>query len=137
MSEQFKAAVSVSEMARMAGLSRARFYDLIGSTFPWPVYNVSNHRPVYTRELQGICLEIKRIGLGFDGQPVVFNTKRHRPSERPKSPRKTVEQVPTGGRHGHLLNSLRALGLTSIKEEQVEAAMKVLFPNGFDGLDQG
>jgi hypothetical protein len=137
MSEQFKAAVSVSEMARLVGLSRARFYDLIGSAFPWPVYNLSNRRPVYTRELQGICLEIKRRGLGFDGQPIVFNTKRHCPSDRSRPTRRAVEQVPSGGRHAHLLNSLRALGLTSIKEEQVEAALMTVFPDGVDGKDQG
>jgi hypothetical protein len=48
-----------------------------------------------------------------------------------------MEQVPSGGRHDHLLNSLRALGLTSVKEEQVEAALKILFPDGVDGEDQG
>ena len=134
MSDQFKAVVTVSGMARMVGLGRARFYQLIGSAFPFPVYNVSNHRPVYVQELQEICLEIRRSGLGFDGQPVVFNTKR---KERSKPPRRMVEQVPSGGRHDHLLNSLRALGLTSIKEEQVEAALKALFPNGFGGVDRG
>ena len=140
MSDQFptKAVVSVAEMAKLVGLSRARFYQLVeAGVFPLPVYNVSNHRPVYVQELQEICLEVRRIGLGFDGQPIVFNTKRRRPSERPKPPRKPVEQVPTGGRHDHLLNSLRALGLNSVKEEQVEAALKSLFPDGVDGQDQG
>ena len=64
MSDQFKAAVSVSKMAQMVGLGRARFYQLIGSAFPFPVYNVSNHRPIYVEELQKICLEIRRSGLG-------------------------------------------------------------------------
>ena len=31
---QTKAVVSVAEMARMVGLSRARFYQLVGTTFP-------------------------------------------------------------------------------------------------------
>ena len=31
-----KAAVSVAEMAQMVGLSRARFYQLVGTTFPSP-----------------------------------------------------------------------------------------------------
>ena len=137
MCDQFRAAVTVSEMARMVGLGRARFYQLIGSAFPFPVYNVSNHRPVYVQELQEICLEVRRSGLGFDGQPVVFNTKRHRPSEKLRPPRKTGEQVPSGGRHDHLLSSLRALGLTSITNEQVDAALKTLLPDGVDGKDQG
>ena len=36
MSVEIKAAVSVAEMARMVGLSRARFYQLVGSAFPHP-----------------------------------------------------------------------------------------------------
>ena len=134
MSDRFKAAVTVSEMAKMVGLGRARFYQLVGSAFPFPVYDVRTHRPIYVEELQKMCLEVRRLGLGFDGQPVVFNTKR---KERSRPSRKTVEQVPSGGRHDHLLNSLRALGLTSVKEEQVEAALKTVFPDGVDGKDQG
>lgn len=137
MTDHFKAAVSVSEMAQMVGLGRARFYQLIGSAFPFPVHDVRTHRPIYVEELQRICLEVRRVGLGINGKPVVFNTKRHRPSERSRPPRKPVEQVPTGGRHEHLLNSLRALGLSSVKEEQVEAALTILFPDGVDGKDQG
>jgi hypothetical protein len=136
MGEQFKAAVSVSEMARMVGLSRARFYQLVGSAFPFPVHDVRTRRPIYVEELQRTCLEIRRRGLGFDGQPIIFNTKRHGPSQQSK-PRKPPEQVPPGGRHNPLLNSLRALGLTTIKEEQVEAAMKAVFPNGANGVEQG
>ncbi len=34
MGDQTKTAVSVAEMARMVGLSRARFYQLIGSRLP-------------------------------------------------------------------------------------------------------
>jgi hypothetical protein len=134
MTDHFKAAVTVSEMAQMVGLGRARFYQLVGSAFPFPVYDVRTHRPIYVEELQKMCLEVRRLGLGFDGQPVVFNTKR---KERSRPPRRAVEQVPTGGRHDHLLSSLRALGLTSVREEQVEAALKTLLPDGVDGKDQG
>ena len=34
--EQIKSVVSIADMARMVGLSRARFNQLMGSTFPWP-----------------------------------------------------------------------------------------------------
>ena len=39
MTVEVKSAVTVSEMARMVGLSRARFYQLIGTAFPYPLYN--------------------------------------------------------------------------------------------------
>jgi hypothetical protein len=52
MIEGAKAAVIVSEMARMVGLSRARFYQLRkAGVFPLPVYDVATRRPVYTEEL--------------------------------------------------------------------------------------
>ena len=35
-----KSAVSVAEMAKAVGLCRARFYQLLGSAFPYPIYDV-------------------------------------------------------------------------------------------------
>jgi hypothetical protein len=68
---------------------------------------------------------------------VVFYSKRHRPSGQSKPPRKGDQKPTTKGQYDDVRSSLRALGLTSVKEEQVEAAMKTLFPNGVDGQDQG
>ena len=68
MSVEIKQAVTVSEMARMVGLSRARFYQLIGSAFPFPVYNVSTKRPFFDESLQTICLEVRRRNCGIDGK---------------------------------------------------------------------
>ena len=45
-----KAVVTVAEMARMVGLSRARFYQLMGSTFPEPSRDEETGRPYYTEE---------------------------------------------------------------------------------------
>jgi len=42
-----KSIVSISGMARMVGLSRARFYQLVGTTFPWPLYDIATRRPFY------------------------------------------------------------------------------------------
>ncbi len=50
---QTKAAVTVAEMARMVGLSRARFYQLQDAgIFPLPLYDVSTRRPFYDEEAQ-------------------------------------------------------------------------------------
>ena len=75
--EPTKAAVTVAEMARMVGLSRARFYQLLGTTFPWPVYDVSTRRPIYVEEQQSICLEVRRRNCGIDGKPVLFYARRN------------------------------------------------------------
>ena len=51
-----KAVVSISEMARMVGLSRSRFHQLIGTTFPWPLYSVSTKRPFYDEDVAEIAV---------------------------------------------------------------------------------
>ena len=73
---QTKAAVSVAEMARMVGLSRARFYQLVGETFPWPVYDLATRRPFYDAALQSVCLDVRRRNCGVNGKPVLFYARR-------------------------------------------------------------
>ena len=41
-----KSAVSVAEMARMVGLSRSRFYQLVGTAFPHPLYDVATRATI-------------------------------------------------------------------------------------------
>ena len=72
MNIETKAAVTVAEMSRMCGLSRARFYQLIGNTFPWPVYDVATRRPFYDEEAQRMCLEVRRRNCGVDGDRFCF-----------------------------------------------------------------
>ena len=63
MNEQTKSVVSVAEMARMVGLSRQRFYQLLGGTFPYPLYDIATRRPFYTEEMQQVCLEVRKTKL--------------------------------------------------------------------------
>ncbi len=69
MFDQFKAAVTISEMARMCSLSRARFYQLIGSAFPFPVYSVSTHRPFLMKS----C---RKSVWKYDGETTVWMVGR-------------------------------------------------------------
>ena len=65
MNEPLKAAVTVTEMARMVGLSRARFYQLVNEgVFPPPVYSVRTRRPIYVEDLQKVCLEVRHRNCG-------------------------------------------------------------------------
>lgn len=127
MGEQTKAAVSVAEMSRMVGLSRGRFYQLIGSAFPYPVYNVFTRRPFYDQEAQELCLEVRRRNCGINGKPILFYC-RHAPKAAPK--KRNVQNL-----NAELLDGLKSLGLTATSA-QVEAAIKTLFPKGIDGRDQ-
>ena len=128
---QTKAAVSVSEMARMCSLGRSRFYQLIGSAFPEPTRD-ERDRPYFTEEQQRQCLEVRRRNLGIDGKVVLFYAPRH--SVPASVPRRKPKQVST---HPGVLDGVRALGLATATATQVDEAVKQLFPRGVDRVDPG
>ena len=127
--DETKKIVSAAEMARMVGLSRTRFYQLmVGGTFPPPLYDVATKRPFYPDELQHICLEVRRRNCGIDGKPVLFYCRRGAEGATPKKLKK-VKPV-DGAKHADLLDGLRALGLATATTVQVTVAVKELFPKG-------
>ena len=137
MSEEFqtKAAVSVAEMARMVGLSRSRFYQLIGTAFPQPERQPGTGRPVYTEALQQVCLEVRRRNCGIDGKPVLFYASRlGTGSAKPKPPKPKLE--PKGKNISALIDGLNSLGLTTATAAQVQKVTQELFPNATEGIDQ-
>lgn len=135
MSDELKAVVTVAEMARMVGLSRARFYQLQkAGVFPPPIYDKG--RPVYTQELQDVCLEVRRKNRGINGETVLFYARRPPSvSRKPKKPAKTP--APKNKDIATLLAGLNSLGLTTATAAQVEQVTKELFPNGIEHCDQG
>lgn len=138
MNDQLKAVVSVSEMARMVGLSRQRFYQLQGSAFPEAKRDRETNRPYYDEELQQVCLEVRRRNCGVDGKPILFYTRRQHPlGQQPKKTRKSTRPAKPKRRHTELLDGLESLGLASANEEDVGAALAQLFPDGTDGVDFG
>jgi hypothetical protein len=142
MFDQMKAAVTISEMARMVGLSRARFYQLIGTAFPWPVYSLSTKRPFFNEDLQKVCLEVRRRNCGVDGRPVLFYARQHEHSltPRPTPKRKPISKPkapPPDDGLLDILEGVRSLGLTMTTYAQVEAAVKTAFPNGTREVPKG
>ena len=126
---QTKAAVSVAEMARMVGLSRARFYQLAGTTFPWPLYDLATRRPFYNEELQSICLNVRRRNCGIDGRPVLFYAPRPLAATVPvRKPRKAA--AARDDRHADLLDGLRGLGLAGVTAAEVAEAVQTCYPTG-------
>jgi hypothetical protein len=131
--ENTKAVVSISEMARMVGLSRSRFHQLIGTTFPWPLYDVKTRRPFYPENLQVVCLEVRRRNCGIDSKPVLFYSRRPvgtitvRQPNKPKPPKHD---------YANLLDGLKGLGLVNVTGSQVNEAVKKLFPQWEPGSDQ-
>lgn len=131
-----KDAVSIAEMARMVGLSRARFYQLVGSTFPYPIYDVATRRPFYPSDLQAMCLEVRRRNFGIDGKPVLFYARRM--VIAPAMPKRAMKKpVVVNNQYDDLLDGLRALGLMDVTAAQVGAAVKQLYPSGVNGTDEG
>ena len=132
-----KAIVTVSEMARMCSLSRARFYQLVqAGVFPEPVYCLSNRRPVYVEELQEVCLEVRRRNCGANGRPVLFYARGHRSSALPKPTRAPKSKPPQVAPHADLIDGLAALGTTATAA-QVEAAIRAVYPGGTGGAEPG
>ena len=129
-----KAAVSIAEMSRMVGLSRARFYQLMGKTFPWPLYSVSNRRPFYDEVLQEVCLSVRRRNCGIDGKPILFYSRRinHTTIRKLKKPPVKVEAA-----HDEILEGLRGLGLTTATNLEVASVVKELFPKGVNNESRG
>ena len=141
--EPMKTIISISEMARQVGLSRARFYQLMGSTFPWPVYSVSNRRPFYDEELQYLCLGVRRRNCGIDGKPVLFYSKRGITNTTAPI-RRTKKVVPTSPpvkveatAHEEIFDGLRGLGLLTATMAEVTAAVKELYPAGVKNENRG
>jgi hypothetical protein len=133
MNNETKAVVSVSEMARMVGLSRQRFYQLKGTTFPHPLYHAATRRPFYPTDLQQVCLDVRRRNFGVDGKPVMFYCTGHRPRvQKPVRKRKPEKK---SKQYAGLMDGLTALGLV-VSQDRVAQAVKQLFPNGIGGADE-
>lgn len=125
-----KAAVSVSDMAAMCQLSRSRFHALVrDGVFPKPRQD-GGRRPYYPHDLIQKCLDIRRTGIGANGQVVLFN---RRAASRPAAAKPAA---PATASHPELVESLRSLGL-AVTGEVVGAAVEALFAGGTDGVEHG
>jgi predicted DNA-binding transcriptional regulator AlpA len=132
-----KMAVTVAEMARMVGLSRARFYQLMKQgVFPQPRMDESKKRPFYDQELQKACLEVRRRNQGVNGQVVLFYARRQEIAPTKAKVRKGVV-VPKTEPHGELVEALRSLGLTTVTAAEVGQAVTELFGGRTSGKDEG
>lgn len=138
-----KTAVSVTEMARMVGLSRARFYQLVkAGTFPAPDVEPNTGRPFFSEEKQRLCLEVRRRNCGIDGKPVLFYSRRrdfgHNNQVQLTGRHKTKQPKPkaTTNPYADLIDHLAQVKVI-VTAAQVEAVVKENFPEGTEGIDQG
>lgn len=131
-----KSAVSVTEMAQMVGLSRARFYQLVRSgTFPAAECDPVSKRPFYGEGPQKVCLEVRRRNCGIDGKPILFYSRRRGTGAKlAKRPAAKAKAGP--GEYDDLIDLLNSAKITATPS-QVGAAVKAAYPGGTAGIDAG
>ena len=137
--------VSISEMARMLGLSRARFYQLMNAgVLPQPTRTGETGRPFFTRQQQEQCIEVRRTNRGVNGQAILFYAMRTpspaptpAPSRQPR--RRSASQRPRRSGDDAALTELRhglsQLGVGEITEQAVRAALAEAYPDGWSNVD--
>lgn len=131
-----KAVVSVTEMARMVGLSRARFYQLKqAGIFPPPKIDELSGRPVYDQDLQRQCVHVRRTNCGINGKPIVFYSRRRDFGMTKVVTPKIASKPKATAKHAELISGLKSLGLAVATTSQVEAALAEVFPQGTAEVD--
>ncbi|MBC8472619.1 MAG: hypothetical protein H8D56_24405 [Planctomycetes bacterium] len=123
----YKSICTVTELARKLELSRARFYQLQKTgVFPAPVYCLYTKRPFYPVDLQEKCLEIRGTGIGHNGRPIIFYSKRDGATTKPNS---CSEQ-----KYRELSDALKQMGLKTSPAKAGKAFMTI-YPDDWKKLD--
>jgi hypothetical protein len=136
MIDKIRPVVSVAGMARLVGLSRQRFHQLMREgVFPPPVYDIATRRPHYTEELQQVCLSVKEKNFGINGRVVLFYARLTGVVLGKTQVRRSASPTRTP-KHNGLIAGLKGLGLATITEQQIEAALKELYPDGTAGVGE-
>jgi hypothetical protein len=129
-----KSVVSVTEMARMVGLSRARFYQLVKrGTFPPADQDQVSQRPCYCEEKQRLILEARRRNCGVDGKAILFYARR-RDCGHNKTPVRPAKPKSANTMIVDLIDHLAEVKIVTTVA-QVEAAVKEDFPQGIEGVE--
>lgn len=129
-----KSAVSVTEMARMVGLSRARFYQLVRrGTFPPADQDTVTGRPCYFEEKQRQVLEVRRRNCGVDGSPILFYSRR-RDLGQVKAPPRAAKPKVKAVNYTDLIDHLAAVNIF-VSAAQVDPVVREKYPNGVEGID--
>ena len=120
---------SITEVAQMLQLSRARFYQLlVTGFFPKPLHDDMSKRPYYNQDLQQKCFECRLSGVGSDGSYMLFYSPRKKGTKM--RTKKTDPQIK------ELTETLGSMGL-EITVEQVKQGLTETYPEGAEGQDQG
>jgi hypothetical protein len=131
-------------MARMVGLSRSRFHQLLQSgVFPKPSIDPESKRPFYDSDGQAVCLQVRQRNCGINGKRVLFYARpfgahlaaKPRPydARSPSSARKTKSEAKQTtsswpSKLDLLVEGLKSLGLPNVTVAEASAAIHQVFP---------
>jgi hypothetical protein len=129
---------SPSQVAAAVGLSRQRFHQLVQEgVFPPPVYDIQTRRPYYTEEMMKVCISVKEQNIGVNGRVVLFYARRSGVLQKKQISRRGSAPSKKPPQHSGLLEGLKGLGLTTVTETDVAAALQKLYPSGTAGVGEG
>lgn len=129
---QPKAAITVSRMCSLLGMSRSQFYwHVKKGTFHEPL-RLSNGRPYFNASQVADNVKAKELGIGVNGEYVLFyqrteETDKPTPAPKPTKPKQDYTE---------LIDGLSSLGLSGLTNTVVAAAVDHCYPQGTDGHDE-
>ena len=130
---QPKAAITVSKMCSLLGMSRSQFYwHVRKGTFHAPL-KLSNGRPYYNASQVEDNLKARELGIGVNGEYVLFY---ERGIETPKATAPTQPRTTPKQDYAELMDGLAALGLSNLTTSVVADAVSNCFPKGTAGRDE-
>jgi predicted DNA-binding transcriptional regulator AlpA len=128
--DRLKAAISVSKMCSLIGMSRSQFYTHVRKgTFHAPL-KLTNGRPYYNASMVQDNLKARDIGIGVNGEYVIFYERTEEAARKPVAPPKPKTN------YSELLDSLQVLGLGGLTLSVVEKAVADCYPHGTTGVDE-
>ena len=130
---QPKAAITVSRMCSLLGMSRSQFYwHIKKGTFHEPL-RLSNGRPYFNASQVEDNVKAKELGIGVNGEYVLFYQRDNEPQPSVSKP---IEKPKPKQDLTELLDGLSSLGLSGLTTTAVAAAVDQCYPQGTDGHDE-
>lgn len=132
MMEDSQSIVNVSQMARMVGLSRQRFWQLATEgVFTMPVYDIRTKRPFFDGQMQETNMRVRQTNFGLNNRPILFYSRRSSAELKTAQPKsKRSSESKPAPKYRSLIDGLKQLGMMSVTSTQVEKAIQNLYPTG-------
>jgi predicted DNA-binding transcriptional regulator AlpA len=129
--DRIKAAISVSRMCLLLSMSRSQFYWHVRKGTFHPPLKLPNGRPYYNASQVEDNLKAREMGIGVNGQFVIFYERGEPSGAGPSKPAAKPKADCT-----NLMDSLQSLGLTGLTVAVIEKAVAECYPKGTADQDE-